>query len=368
MGAARQVWQNRTERLVPDAWLDDGLLQRLNPEVAQLARLGACQMRGQECLGPLLDADHRLLLAIGILTVKREKYHRDTATFSPRYLEQVDALPLPTLVHGFILAGSKVTVWHGDGETNLLSYLAAQKIPIRHRRAAGSLYDAQFTQRLSQLSSAQQQVFRDSLKLPPLEILHRRNFGIELEFLNSLAAEVLRDMATAITQIEPLPALYDLLNLDEILWFLCGVTRTKAKFCAKKDETPRRFAEKIDAMPFIAVMQGCFHHARDAREYLLDRVVATIESAASPGAQKVKRKKYLPYSHAWEERIVLVPLQEQLALRASLKKPYVDPLTSLNVYLTGSTEVAHHHHARIFGPRFFAETIFEEFKALESRR
>lgn len=360
--------QNRTERLVPDAWLDDGLLHRLNPEVAQLARLGACQMRGHEFVCPLLDADHRLLLFIGILTIKQERYDREKATFPPRYVEQVDALPFPSLIHGFILAGSKVTVWHGDGETNLLSYLAAQTIPIRRRRAAGSLYDAQFTQRLSQLSPAQQQVFRDSLKVPPLEIMHRRNFGVELEFLNSLASELLRDVAATITQLESLPALYDLLNLDEILWFLCGVTRTKAKFCAKKDETHRRFAEKIDAMPFIAVMQGCFHHARDVREYLLDHVVAAIESAASPGAQKVKRKKYLPYSHTWEERIVLVPLQQQLALRASLKKPYVDPLTSLNVYLTGSTEVAHHHHARIFGPRFFAATIFEEFKALENKR
>ncbi len=360
--------QHRTERLVPDAWLDDELLHRLNPEVAQHARLGACQMRGHEFVCPLLDADHCLLLFIGILTVKQERYDREKATFPPRYVEQVDTLPFPSLIHGFILAGSKLPVWNGRGETNLLSYLAARRIPGQRRRPAGSLYDAQFTQRLSRLSPAQQQVFRDSLKTPPLEIVHRRNFGVELEFLNSLTSELLRDVAAAITQIEPLPALYDALNLDEILWFLCGVTRTKAKFCARQDETHRRFAEKINAMSFVNVVRGCFHHARDVREYLLDRAVEGIESAASPGAQKVKRKKYLPYSQAWEERIVLVPLQQQLALRASLKKPYVDPLASLNVYLTGSTEVVPHHHARIFGPRFFAVTVFEEFKSLENRR
>jgi hypothetical protein len=350
----------------PDAWLDADLLQHLNAEVLRLARLGACQMRGHEFICPLLDADHRLLLFIGILTVKQEKYDREKATFPPRYVEQVDALPFPSLLHGFILAGSKMPVWNGDGETTLRSYLAAQKIPMRYRRPAGSLYDAQFVQRLSQLSPAQQQVFRDSLKVPPLEIVHRRNFGVELEFLHALSPELLRDAAAAITQIEPLPTLYDALNLDEILGFLCGVTRTKAKFCAQRDETHQKFAEKIDAMPFLAVVRGCLHHARDVREYLLDRVVQAIESAASPGAQKVKRKKYLPYAHAWEERIALVPPPQQLALRASLKKPYVDPLISLNVYLTGSTEVAPSHHARIFGPRFFAATIFEEFKALEN--
>lgn len=351
-----------------DAWLDANLLQHLNAEVLRLARLGACQMRGHEFVCPLLDADHRLLLFIGILTVKQERYDPEKATFPPRYVEQVDALPFPSLIHGFILAGSKTPVWNGDGETNLLSYLAAQNIPIRYRRPAGRLYDAQFTQRLSQITPEQQQVVRESLKTPPWDILHRKNFGVEREFLNTLTPDVLRDAATAITQLEPLPALYDALNLDELLWFLCGVARAKARFCAKQDETHRRFAEKIDAMPFLAVVQGCLHQARDIREYLLDRVAQAIETAASPGAQKVKRKKYLPYSHAWEERIALVPLQQQLALRASLKKPYIDPLTSLNVYLTGSTEVAHPHHARIFGPRFFAATIFEEFKALENER
>jgi hypothetical protein len=366
------MYLKQTEKLsvpltpTPDSWLDAALLQRLNAEVAQLVRLGACQLRGHEFVCPLLDADHRLLLFVGVLTVKREKYDPETATFSPRYVEQVDTLPFPSLVHGFILAGSKVTVWNGDGETNLLSYLATQKIPMRHRRAAGSLYDAQFTQRLSQVTPEQQQIFRDSLKTPPLEILHRKNFGVELEFLNALEPEVLREVATAVTQLEPLPALYDVLNLDELLWLLCGVARTKAKFCAKPDEAYRRFAEKIDAMPFIAVVQGCFHHARDVRESLLDRVVQSIESAASPAAQKVKRKKYLPYAHAWEERIALVPPPQQLALRASLKKPYVDPMTSLNVYLTGSTDVRRDHHARIFGPRFFVVTIFEEFKALHA--
>jgi hypothetical protein len=235
----------------------------------------------------------------------------------------------------------------------------------KSRRADGARYDAQFAPRLLQLPPEQQQIIRDSLKIPPLEILHRKNFGVELEFLNSLTPEVLRDVAAAITQLEPLPALYDVLNLDELLGLLCGVTRTKAKFCAQKDEAHRRFAAKVDAMPFVNVMQGCFHHARDVRESLLDCAVQSIESAASPGAQKVKRKKYLPYAHAWEDRVALVPPPQQLALRASLKKPYVDPLTSLNVYLTGSTEVRHDHHARIFGPRFFAATIFEEFKGLE---